>query len=448
MRSFRLPKRSAARGFTLVELLVSLAAGLVISVAVVGLARSATETFHEEVRTSNTELSLRTATERIRFDLSRAGFMSTPNIRTDPTVGKVRGQTDITAPGTLQNGLGRLTSIAYESNGSNVAQVATLSNPATNPVSPDAIRLSGNFTTADEYIVQSIAPSTGGGCGGQTITLSRESAAVSRLLLNPDGTPKTAGADAAALVAAFQPVTGAGVQFMGRVMDDTGYAQYFALCPGTSTNMGAGVSPEIYIAPETPVLSASQTGGAGGVMGFGVGRMTVNPIQTVRWSIRRIADTRLDVIDPATGTWDDRKFDLVREWVDAQGQAIPTGFERIAEYAVDLEIAFSVNMVVGGQVNFPFGDVRNTTYGEAVNPPPAPANPLTRPEDIRAVRFRLAVRTAQADRTQALAAPAGGYMYRYCLTPGGCGTTMPYARVRTVVTEVSLPNQTRLPGAL
>ncbi len=59
------------RAFTLVELLVSLTAGLLIALAVVAVARGATSTFHEEMRLASAESSLRIAMDRLRADLQR-----------------------------------------------------------------------------------------------------------------------------------------------------------------------------------------------------------------------------------------------------------------------------------------------------------------------------------------------------------------------------------------
>jgi len=67
------------------------------------------------------------------------------------------------------------------------------------------------------------------------------------------------------------------------------------------------------------------------------------------------------------------------------------------------------------------------------------------------VQVRLATRTAQADRTVNVLPLPGNYsgqafMYRYCMT-ANCNTYSPgkpqWARVRTLTTEVSLPNQSR-----
>ena len=88
-------KKRTRRGFTLSELMISLVMGLIVSLAAVGLARTATTTFYEQARSSTTEMSLRMASSRLRGDLSRASYMSTGNIVFDPKVARLAGAADI-----------------------------------------------------------------------------------------------------------------------------------------------------------------------------------------------------------------------------------------------------------------------------------------------------------------------------------------------------------------
>ena len=66
------------------------------------------------------------------------------------------------------------------------------------------------------------------------------------------------------------------------------------------------------------------------------------------------------------------------------------------------------------------------------------------PHLIRSVRFRIAVRAAVNDRTNNIASPGEGYIYRYCIDVPCTGTEPRYARVRTLTGEVALPNQQRI----
>jgi Tfp pilus assembly protein PilW len=436
--------RRRMRAFTMIELLVSLMAGLIVSMGVVGLSRVATNTFHEETRASGTELGLRVASERLRADLARASFMSTPNIQSDSRVSLPKGASYIVPNVALPN-LGTLAGVAYTPHGSvsatdsDTVKVATLSTE--NGISPDSILLGGNFTTADEYVVQSILPTTSGGCSGQTVTLSSDSAAVLRQTLTANGAAKTATDAAAAMRDAFQPVVNATDkgQFMVRVVDDSGHAQFAALCESKSqmvsiTTGGASPIVQLHLDPRSPILDAFGTGGSGGTTGFGVGRLTINPVQLIRWSIKRQPNARLD---PGVTAQDDAKFDLVRTWVDAAGAEVRS--ELVAEYAVDLSFAFGQNASGSNFVATDFGEA-----APLVAPLTLPPTIGSRPQALRTVRFRLSIRTPTADRKEPLGTPdGGGFIYRYCTTPGGCATTKAYARVRTIVTEVSLPNQIR-----
>ena len=77
----RQARAARARGFTLVELMTSLLAGLVVTMSVVALARSATTSFYEQARLTTVEGTVRAGAERLRQDLSRASFMSTGNMK-------------------------------------------------------------------------------------------------------------------------------------------------------------------------------------------------------------------------------------------------------------------------------------------------------------------------------------------------------------------------------
>lgn len=423
------------RAFTMVELMVALTAGLVVGAAVMGLSRIATHTFNEEVRTTGTEMSIRVASDRLRGDLSRAAYMSTPNGRVDPLLISPAGNASIDPGNKAPNGLGRLASINLNPGGSyNTYASLKLASDAQGlggtTLSPDSITLGGNFTTADEYIVQSVALNAGP-CGGGQITLSRDSAALLRLTYRADGTAKTDAEATQSLFDAFQPISTPGntPNFMARLTDDTGRSQFVILCP-QGINVTTGI-PTIAVHNDTPILGGFQTGTRGGTTGLGVGRMTVNPVQLVRWEVRP------DATNP-------EQFNLVRTWLDAYGNVVNGGTELIAEYAVDLKFAFSVEdrgAAVGGRYkSFPFNDAQNTTWGTPVG-----STTNLGPHLIRSVRFRVALRAAVNDRVNNIASPGEGYLYRYCMDLPTCTGPEPrYARVRTITGEVALPNQQRI----
>jgi hypothetical protein len=434
--------RRRAAGFTMVELTVALLAGLIVAMGIVGLSREATNTFHAEARSSAAEASLRAAMDRLRADLQRAGYMSTGNIQTDTLIATKPGQSNV--PGSAPNGVKNLQAIHLTS-GSTLQQFPL---SATNGLAPDMIEIAGNMSTSDQFDVAYI-DQTGTG----RIYLTPTSPAMYRLL----GSGGAAGAQD--FQNAFQPDPNK--QFIVRLVDDSGRSQFLVLS-GTGFQ---GTMPYIVIdGSQTPLQTAQSTNGVGTLNGLSSGRAWINPVQIVRWEITS-ATTGGTSAEPtqfvlpgetlAKAPGDPNKFDLMRTVLDAGGS--PTIVQEVvAEYVVDLRFAFTVDksgpVTLGGQptpqmVAWPFDDgsnQNNQTWGG-----PALNNPQNRPQRIRSVRVRLATRAAQPDRTNQIdVAPNYNdtYMYRYCISDGGpcvADGTEHWARVRTLTTEVALPNQAK-----
>jgi prepilin-type N-terminal cleavage/methylation domain-containing protein len=430
---------TARRGFTLIELMVSLVAGLFVALAVVALSKDATTTFHEESRTATAEMALRTAVDRIRNDLQRAAFMSTPNIQKDPLIAKAPGTPNV--PTTFPAGIKSLASLHMV----DPSPAKNLALSVTNALEPDTLEISGNFTTTDSFVVRIL--DAGGGCGGQRLTLAIDSPAMWRLL--GTSTPD------AALEAAFQPV--AGDPFIVRVVDDTGHYQFVETCAGKAAGItGSGLTAAAYldIASTTPVLTSEQTKTMGGASGLGVGRLVVNPVQTIRWEVRPIdpvqpRDAPYRTLSAEGGPAD--KYELFRTFLDASG-TLTAETELVSEYAVDLKFAFSADLVdLTTDLNrtLTVYGMSQTAENAALASDVAGAVQVHGPERIRSARFRLSTRSSIADRQVALTAVAanaqqGDYPLRYCVLLAGCTDKGGWSRVRTVTTEVTLPNQGRI----
>jgi hypothetical protein len=276
---------------------------------------------------------------------------------------------------------------------------------------------------------------------------------------------------------AFQPVpAGLSTQFIVRLVDTSGHTQYLATCPMAAAAGFTGTQPWVYLdTSNTPLQYASQSTGAsvgqqaiGGVTGYCVGCI-LNPVQLVRWEITTSTNEQANTLQYATaldntstsyvngvgGALDPNKYDLIRTYLDATDTEIPATTEVVAEYAVDLKMAFSVDTTTLGD-QFPsittlaFSDTTNgTVWGKSVSPVGAyVAN--QGPQRIRSARVRLVTRAAQADRSVNVGVPspaglATDFIYRYCInTSPSCATsdgTLRWSRARTVTAEVSLPNQ-------
>ncbi len=480
--SLRTARRRQA-GFTMIELTVSLVAGLIVAMGIIGLSREATNTFNEEARTTAAEAGLRVAIERLRADVQRAGYMSTGNILLDPGVAHVPGL--LPGSGNASGykpvagapaggagavgmfGLQNLASLYWLNNGSNVNNIGLSASQAP-ALTPDLIQIAGNMTTSEQFDVQVIQQSNTACSGGGTIvTLYPNSAAMLRTL---GGTTPTAGNSAALgliLQNIFAPDSGS--SFLLRLVDKTGHAQFLATCPTAGANLAAGIDASLnpYVRVDgvnTPVLYATAGAGnistVGGVSGFCAGCM-VNPVQIVQWEITNSSGGGTDTEPtqngnigylPITKAADADKYDLMRSFLDAKGNIVATTSEVVAEYAVDLSFAFTgdngTSLAPAGTTSVTscaFDDAAcNTAWAQQAYA----AVPPQGPQRIRSVRARLTTRTALPDRSAAIALAPGQYtgqtfMYRYSLPAGVYPPPFTYARARTVSTEVSLPNLAR-----
>jgi hypothetical protein len=476
-------------GFTLVELTVALVAGLIVGIAVIGLSRDVTATFHEEQRTAAAESALRIAADKLAGDLQRAAFMSTGNIQNDPGLVKGLNGTGVGAQSVYGQALvppqlRQLASVRLYSGGSfqavNIKSVLPPQLVGTDDISslsklnglnPDAIDISGNLTSSDAYVVQDVLP-TGAACtvavGGQRVILADDPPSIWRI--------KSLGAGPAAAVfqAMWQPAAGV---FMARIEDNLGKFQYVEICNAGFLNPGgAGVPPTqgfVDIVAATPIITAANSGATGGgAGGTGAGKLVINPVATVRWRVAPTYSTNCTPCGADGGVYDPLnpkntdpfKFDLVRSWVDGTGAEVGIP-ELVAEYGVDLKFAFTVDATAGpypatgpatAMLSYTFDAeaTKNSAWANKVDQalsdpgPGCDTNPACNgPQRIRAVRFRVATRTAAPDRTADVIPPGAGtsFLYRYCVdnTASTLAKCTRFARVRTIISEVALKNQAR-----
>jgi Tfp pilus assembly protein PilW len=466
--TMRRARRRHARGFTLVELMVSLCAGLIVALAVVGLSREASNVFQDETRVASAQMQLRSAMDRLRNDVARAAFMSTGNIYIDPTIQSASGVSAATnvanIPAAFYNAnhmsLGSLAGVRLFVGGS--ATATPLS--AVNGLSPDAIELGGYFSNVEALAYGGTA--AGGGqaiasgdsnnsCGGQTVYLDVHSSPSLWRLIGL-GTAPTTQLDQA-LNSVFEPV--ANTNFIVRITSAANTSlqttQYAVTCAGTSNKSAAAWNngaPAVYLDPRVTVTVNASTGLTGG-------NGTINPVQIVRWELQPSL-----IPDPMSGEAgvNGPKYDLTRQYLDATGTAAGSP-EVVAEYAVDLKFAFTeetTSDTTGNyqgaagstQVVYSFEDSAGDNANLAADPTTI-APGTDGPQRIRSVRIRLVTRAPTPDRNAALAvSPSGAdYVYHYCLlsTAAACAVVNPgpgtvFSRTRTVISEVSLLNQARL----
>jgi len=498
-RLYRARRRSAQRaaggaGFTLIELVISLVAGLMVAMAVMGVSKEATTTFHEEVRVAGAEMGLRIAAERLRLDLQRASFMVTGNIAADPLIARAASSTSnlstITAP--VPYSMTYLSGVHIYPSGAYVLGDATYGPELTaQGLSPDAIDLGANFSSSDEYVgavtwTPAAAPA---GCSTAAAIVLQMNTPAGWRIQNAETAAQNAGLAAGkAMLALFHPGTSTTSQFALRLTDASGRYQYVLGCPGSAAvSYNGAVTPPvatIYISANSTILSTVQTGGLGGVSGLGVGWVVASPVEVVHWDVQTI-DQLLTGQAPAgtapvgqtyaynvTGsgsatTYDHDEFVLTRSYLDfstcsaTSCAADTTTTEVIAEYAVDLKFGITVDTgtpcaAIPCAIAAPSYTTNPFTYYPIDGPTSLstlgtttavtwPGTAGAGPQRIRDMQFRVATRSPFGDRPGTLPG-VGTYKYRYQLTPGNAlhaNAAYPFARVRELASEVTLPNQAR-----
>jgi len=456
VRLNRHQRRALERGFTLTELMVSLVMGLIVALAAVGLSKTATTTFYEQARSTTTEGSLRAASNRLRQDLMRTSFMSTGNIVLDPKVAKL--QSAGTNPNLVARyaGLKKLRGLRVDvdmraSDGGGIP--ATL---VTNGIKPDAIELTGNFSTDDQYsgtIQDGIAATSGAGScvNAQTITLNTAGDAATYTLGGGIGgvvDPVVLRANARA---AFMPK--AATKFLAQVTDPIGCNHYVPVCDVVVS--GISPTPVLQVMVESPgtgravlysnTSAADQPPVARNCGASEGGRVTIAPLQRVRWYLD-VSTSVNTAADPAIET-SDKKVDLKRDIMAFDGTVVFT--EVIGEYMVDLKfgIVFDDPAATGANrqkvVDIPTDS--SDPNGTEIDKDTADDATMTAgqpgPQRVRAVRFRMSSRTAVPDRTQDLNVDAGQIRARYCVDNTISTCKLGWARVRTLTSEVVLTNQ-------
>lgn len=408
--------RRSRSGFTLVELMVALTAGLFVSIVVFALAKQGSRFYQREARAANATLANVIGFQRLREDIARAGFLSTPNARRDP---QVCGHD----PG-WPAGLVSLASVRIFQGGS----------PDTDGwfdargLSPDAILLAGSYQSTDQFPVRAVVSTS----AGTEVVLQVNSGPMSRIRYDVDDPGSLA------LLQTTFPVGR-----VLRIVDTTGM-QHF----GVVSAHNAGAQPSITLS-DTPAINFQGGPLACGIRGNGTGAM-VNLVQFMRYELRNLSGltNRYGALYAASANapYEDTRRELVRVEVGPDGNEFAGTEELVAEYAVDLKFGITTVNLVGAGTNPSLLTLEPGNAG--IEDTAGDANtilaPNRGPHFIRAVRVRLSTRSREADRETDINAAgdpsiAQG-LYRIGLGPNNGA---PFARVRTLQADVALRNQPR-----
>lgn len=400
--------RPCARGFTLVELMVAMTGGFLVAVTVFTLARDGAHFYQNESRVANATFSTVVGFQRLRHDLARAGFLSTPNIQRDDAL------CGSAAAWGLPTGMGQMQSVR-------ITQGGSLGSPTLlgNNLRPDAILLSGSYGSSDLFPVNTVEP----GAGGYAVYLQPNSGPMSRTGYLTATDPK------AALAAVF--ATGRGL----RILDKTGRTHY-----GAITDVVASPQPYVQLS-DAPALVFRVASGTTqcGLHANDVG-VLASVVNFVHYEVRKATGTQfLDTLYAPSFTQpsDTDRTELVREELDTAGLPIEGTEEVVAEYAVDLRFGLTwVTSSNGLDANaFETADFDDARVGSYSNYDPAQA---VGPANLRSVRVRLGLRSRSADRPEAMPVSAPLGVFRIGL---GAAGTAPFARVRTLQADIALRNQ-------
>lgn len=429
-------RRARHAGFTLVELMVALTGGLFVTMAVFVLSKQATSLYQSEARVSNATLGSIVGFERLRADIERAGFLTSPNVARDP---KVCGVPDSAWPaGAAGQNLKHLSSLWIEPTAPVPTQLAA------NGIAPDEITLAGSYASADQFPTGPIFDDG----ATHTVTLQAGSGPMARLgfkMSDPATTRR------ALLLSVF----GKGRAL--RIVDTAGREQY-----GTIEDVKEDI-PAVQVSKTAPPIlyNAAQPTLKCGIQGNG-DKSLVNVVNFVRYSLVDVSTLTTNYA-PIYGTGpvppsDTGRTELVREELDTKGDPILDSASKrtpevISEFAVDLAFSVTVSQIVtsgsGTQLEtlamLPSTD-RSNWVGPAWGTNPASAAAANRgPQLVRVVRARLSVRSREADRLSNVAtfgdggtAPVMGGLYRFRVPAAGGPS---FARVRTVQADIALRSQ-------
>lgn len=411
-------------GFSLIELMIAMLAGTFAIMGIYYLGGVSARAFHEQSRVSETQMALRGAMEQIRRDFTRAGFQGTRN------ASWLRA-----CNATPPNGMAPLPQVAAQQiqaiqitpQGTGAAgidaAVAALLDPDNNPTRVDLVRLWGNYTTSEAYLIDSNLSCT----SPTQFCFQNGPESFRRSFVNPDpggAADPVLGYDAARFTNAFQNAW-VRIETKGRML--------FRAVTAVQSAMTAAVGPSISIDPAGAIPPECYTGQD----------IIVSPLNLIEYAVVDLdgADIGKLAVNGGAGAvaGADRAV-LVRRQINIATNAVIANTERIVlDYAVEFSVDGIVNTTAPGPAVPVFAYV---PVGNLL------AVSQNTPEQLRAVRVTLSARTPEADpRIPRVARPnatnANGFLttpFQAFRVPSGEPGQEPWARVRTMRTEIFLPN--------
>lgn len=411
--------RRARRGFTLIELIIALTAGIAVAGAAYVLSRSSMNVFEAEARMSQAQFAATMGMNRLSGDIQRAGFMSNPNFVQEP--GRACGAT---AP------FPNVKAVQVQPD----LSVATAPLSAANGLTPDRLRLMGNLATTELFVFRTIQ--------NRDVYLSMDEGAMQRTL----SATKNGGPPLREL---FMP--GRYVRLVDKNGKET-YAQIASL-----TCNGGGSPCDQWNVTDVK-LTLDRTPPSNVTCGAWVAGGLINPVSIVDYWVGRPtvlahgitpAAADLIAIDPAIAaqSGDNGRTELVRTELFDNGGALvvmppaypgaPPSSEIIAEYAVDFSIGVTARAGAGANPTL-------VRYDGDLDAGLIAGLSAGSPQRFTSLRVRVSTRTRSPDREGAIINNPRSRFDVFGVHTGfthdGSGTSTHYARVRSLTQDLALPN--------
>lgn len=406
------------RGFTLIELMVSMSAGLVVAAGAFLLARNASLFFQNEARLTNAQFASMVGMTRLTSDIRRASYKSTPNAKRDPNVCGYSS--------TWPTALKELAGLRIIEGGSKTDHPGDHTLSTTNNLNPDSLYLGGLMNSTEHF---SVAVMQAAGTGGYDIYLNKDGAYWRTKLAAQTGSNL------------FDRIFVVGG--MVRLVDQEGRGTY-----GVISGLDeSGTKPRVTVSG-TPKMAKRETQKTCGCTGLCLGSI-LNSVAVVKYDLRKVDTdvyTRYAGMFPKAnvngakpiqfrGEVEAERTELVRVELDSNAKELSETLEVVAEYAVDLK--FGVTRTdKSTNVNFTPEVSRYAIADKRVYEKNASIDGAGSPEYTSAVQVRLSNRAPGTDRIVGLPTTTDGGLLRYNL-----GTDAGYARMRTLIADVFLSNQ-------
>lgn len=417
----------------MIELMVAISTGMAVGLAAFLLAKVSLGAFQQDARVNNAQHAVLMAMNRVASDIRRAGFMTTADARTDPALcdrnNLAATQRDLLVGIDMFEGTDATTYSASPNNPLPATATGLENNRA-----PDRVRITGNFMTTERLTYRMVDGAA------EQVHLAIDTNAVQRV--HRDGAGSTTS------VCRLFPDN----SFL-RLVDSNRRDTYVKIVDCQQTNVG-GLVQSVIIEFDTLGNPLPRVPGVCGVA-EGNASGTVNTVNVIEYAVQRVSSPfgatqlaehglpagMLPIVrwDTAVGgdgvstNGDDTRMDLIRRQLDADGNVIANSGEVIADYAVDFKL----------RARFLRGPLSQVILDSGFNKDDgAPPEEPIEPNRVRAVGIRLSTRSKEADREDRLgAAPiATNPLDRFQVFPATAARRFRFARVRTMYTEVNLPN--------